>query len=748
MSRLKHYLFPFLLIFLILASYGVHFFYIGFISDDWDLLRQASVIPLWKPLEEHHFSLLIHLIFKGAAQGLLSPLTIHVITALFHFVNCWLIFRVVHEGFSQPQLTAQAAACLFAVNAAGSEALFWCCAMGYVVCTFWALLALDRFLTVLKDPVKLTKRLMLSLVLYQFAAFLSWDWGSVLFPFLAATCLFLPGLTLNARYRVGVILLPLGIFWFSALAFKALIGQSLGYALNTPYTMFLNLVSTPTVTLFPQFSRSFYTELPGLTITFILWGSFIYLCIKRPLARLLGAFYIICLTPPILLGYPQSRYIYISGFPFYTLLVYGIFQLKNSTRTVQTMAIGVLLICNGLWTYQRGTWWQEAFVLSTDIKKAIQKIAENEKRPLLIVNLPERHAPEPVIWMPYVWRCGISQIHSQMTVVATADCPNLSSGGFIPILSRDEILKRFPGKAIYEVCLNQGLQGTKASLIELPQGCTPLASSKGLKKPWIKTRNQLNVVEFEGILKSYHKYYPQRRCPTLWFNEEVLKQIHHDMFHEVWDWAGTYYKGNFRNIGVITSQIQPEMNGFCEEVIGYFEGNTRLTFLEQSARILHKIQQIHPFTNGNGRHARFISGLYLHSLHGTIPKWPERDLLHDSDARQEYFVALKAADNGYFLLLEDFIVKYGGRNPSILDIVENDYFRQHFSAAKRIETIVNLTYFESRYNGFSNQGYYPVPISIRRPLADAAILLIKRNEDKTTPRADVLYQGGQSSIAK
>lgn len=62
-------------------------------------------------------------------------------------------------------------------------------------------------------------------------------------------------------------------------------------------------------------------------------------------------------------------------------------------------------------------------------------------------------------------------------------------------------------------------------------------------------------------------------------------------------------------------------------------------------RFHHRLVQIHPFPNGNGRHARMMADLLVMRLGGERFSWG-RDSLRDAGAmRQRYIAALRAADN-------------------------------------------------------------------------------------------------------
>ena len=69
-----------------------------------------------------------------------------------------------------------------------------------------------------------------------------------------------------------------------------------------------------------------------------------------------------------------------------------------------------------------------------------------------------------------------------------------------------------------------------------PEGATPLDDISGLKVLWVKTQEDLNRVEAENISIAANKYLLKSiGLPSHWFNISTLKQIHKDMFHEVWE---------------------------------------------------------------------------------------------------------------------------------------------------------------------------------------------------------------------
>ncbi len=61
----------------------------------------------------------------------------------------------------------------------------------------------------------------------------------------------------------------------------------------------------------------------------------------------------------------------------------------------------------------------------------------------------------------------------------------------------------------------------------------------------------------------------------------------------------------------------------------------------------HRLVQIHPFPNGNGRHARLAADLLVVALGGRRFTWGKADLTGTAEARSAYLRALQKADDEY-----------------------------------------------------------------------------------------------------
>jgi len=70
---------------------------------------------------------------------------------------------------------------------------------------------------------------------------------------------------------------------------------------------------------------------------------------------------------------------------------------------------------------------------------------------------------------------------------------------------------------------------------------------------------------------------------------------------------------------------------------------------EIAARFHHRLTAIHPFANGNGRHARLMTDILLvHLLKQPRFTWGSGNLINAGDCRKQYITALRAADQNDF----------------------------------------------------------------------------------------------------
>lgn len=198
--------------------------------------------------------------------------------------------------------------------------------------------------------------------------------------------------------------------------------------------------------------------------------------------------------------------------------------------------------------------------------------------------------------------------------------------------------------------------------LKLPQGATPLNDCSDLLVSWVQTIEDLNRVEAENISYAQTKYLKaDYRDIKRWFNSKGLMTIHKDMFGRVWAWAGKFRKTQ-TSIGVSPELIPTKLAELCEEISAWSREAIELTFVERSARVHHRLVQIHPFENGNGRFSRLIADCCLLCWKCPHSIWPSA-INRTTEDRKSYIYSLKCADKGDIEELVALMKKYGASDP-------------------------------------------------------------------------------------
>jgi len=179
-----------------------------------------------------------------------------------------------------------------------------------------------------------------------------------------------------------------------------------------------------------------------------------------------------------------------------------------------------------------------------------------------------------------------------------------------------------------------------------------LEEKQALIPTYITLRNELNEAEQRGVLEAERWAFYRRRSKTPLLSQEFLKALHHRMFKDVWQWAGKY-RTTARNIGVEPWRISSELRILLDDVQFWVEHQT-FGADEIAVRFHHRLVFIHPFPNGNGRHARLMADLLSVALGGTRFSWGRTSLIAASETRRAYIEALQAADQRDYSLLLSF----------------------------------------------------------------------------------------------
>jgi Fic-DOC domain mobile mystery protein B len=111
-----------------------------------------------------------------------------------------------------------------------------------------------------------------------------------------------------------------------------------------------------------------------------------------------------------------------------------------------------------------------------------------------------------------------------------------------------------------------------------------------------------------------------------------------------------------KNIGVDPIQIGVELRTLMDDA-RFWADNKTYPASEAAVRLHHRLVKIHPFANGNGRHARIMADAVLERVYKAEPiNWTGGyDLQKMNDRRKAYIDALKAADAGDIAPLINFI---------------------------------------------------------------------------------------------
>lgn len=148
----------------------------------------------------------------------------------------------------------------------------------------------------------------------------------------------------------------------------------------------------------------------------------------------------------------------------------------------------------------------------------------------------------------------------------------------------------------------------------------------------------LNELEADNVAAAAERHLGSADAAP--FDYSYLLQLHRDMFGAVWSWAGRLRRADL-NIGVPWRRVETDLYELTLNV-PYWAG----PLAERAARLHHRLVQIHPFPNGNGRWSRLAADVYA-VRHGGLPVvWPAELVGPASVIREQYLAAVRAADAG------------------------------------------------------------------------------------------------------
>jgi Fic-DOC domain mobile mystery protein B len=182
------------------------------------------------------------------------------------------------------------------------------------------------------------------------------------------------------------------------------------------------------------------------------------------------------------------------------------------------------------------------------------------------------------------------------------------------------------------------------TLFATEDGNTPLSpQEQDDLMPDLATKEELNEWERQNLLEAYGWAFDPRNLHRQDpFAESYVRKLHQRMFDQTWKWAGTY-RTTEKNIGIPHYQIRDVLAALLGDVRYWVEHQT-FEPDELAVRFHHRLVLIHPFVNGNGRHARLMADVFLQRQGRPVFTWGGADIVRAGNFRFKYIDALRVAD--------------------------------------------------------------------------------------------------------
>lgn len=171
----------------------------------------------------------------------------------------------------------------------------------------------------------------------------------------------------------------------------------------------------------------------------------------------------------------------------------------------------------------------------------------------------------------------------------------------------------------------------------------------GLIPTYIATRGELFDAEQRNIAQALRRRPPS--VATL-LDDKYLRNLHERMFDQIWKWAGRY-RLRETNIGLDPVDIPAAVRVLVDDSKAWVVHAT-YEVDELGVRFHHRLVQIHPFPNGNGRHGRIAADYLIVSLGQAKFSWGAQLNIDTDRLRAAYRKALQRADDGDFFELLAF----------------------------------------------------------------------------------------------
>lgn len=190
-----------------------------------------------------------------------------------------------------------------------------------------------------------------------------------------------------------------------------------------------------------------------------------------------------------------------------------------------------------------------------------------------------------------------------------------------------------------------------------PADATPVDQNEidGLLAVHIETQLELNEWEAVNIAEAARWASQGRTIDVL--STTALKDLHRRMLGETWRWAGAYRTSDKSISPYRWTQVPELMENLVANTRARYESSDKASEAidDLAMRFHHELVHIHPWPNGNGRHARLATDLLLQSWHRPPFTWGAGASLSDADLRAQYVTALQLADTSDYSLLRRFV---------------------------------------------------------------------------------------------
>ncbi len=154
-----------------------------------------------------------------------------------------------------------------------------------------------------------------------------------------------------------------------------------------------------------------------------------------------------------------------------------------------------------------------------------------------------------------------------------------------------------------------------------------------------RSEEQQVIIEVAGLSRATKHYLsrkPTKRMAP--FTTPWMLDLHREIFKGAWPWAGTIRKSRPDFIDVPTHRVRPCLLDLAED-LKVWQGDP----VADSAMLHWRAEEIHPFSDGNGRWGRLLANIWLKQRTGQVVSWPDDIRDGASVIREEYLDALEAA---------------------------------------------------------------------------------------------------------